>query len=52
VHQSLVGLPFREHTLRLINTAREQLDAETLTRAEAAGRSMSYDQAVAFALSQ
>jgi len=37
--------------MKLIEHARAQLDAEALAKAEAAGRSMSFDQAVAFALS-
>ena len=50
-HETQVGLPFAEHTINLINTARARLDTQALASAEAAGRAVSYDQAVAYALS-
>jgi predicted ATPase/transcriptional regulator with XRE-family HTH domain len=43
--------PPAPHNQKLIEHARAQLDEEALRKAETAGRSMTFDQAVAFALS-
>jgi hypothetical protein len=50
ISETFGGQPLVGHKLELINAARAQLDEQTLASAEAAGRAMSFDQAVAYAL--
>lgn len=50
INQVMGNSTFTPMTQKLIDSARAQLDEEALKKAEAAGRSMTYDQAVAFAL--